>query len=737
MDHYSPGPLAQAPGPGSTAEENRPGLFQVLWRRKGLVLVPVIVLVALALVYLVTEPRRYSNAARLQVTPAPSRLGADSLDSGQLGNFLNTQAEKILSREVLALTLTQTIPDDSGLPGMSGKQIRDLKTFQPLNSDYSPLTTLQNLSDVTVGRKDDTLTVRYETPFKEESAVITNAIVDAFIKYQTQPKASKVLGALDAYRAQKAKIDGELGLITDKMSALEQKYGVLSNNGEDNLAFRQLAMISQLRAAAHAEVLKAKGDFDEAARLTARDPRILTTPTAGPDSIVSADDEQMLRATLTQLQAKLRDMRVNYLPGHPAVRALQQKVDQASAGYAEAVKRRWLRAQAAEEDLNAQFDQQNRRAVEASAQAAHYGHLKDDSDRLRRELESIETRINGVEVQQSAGPIEIDFFERADPTRPRKSHPSESKTLGLALVLGLLLGCGLALVRDRLDDRVHSSEEIKSALGVSLLGAIPQMPAGISPSDAGQRVVFEPDSEVAEAFRSVRTAIAFGAPKDRSKTLLITSPTAGDGKSTAAANLAIVTAQAGKKVLLIDADLRNPRLNTIFGLVGVRVGLSSLLDGQGTWEQAIQHSATGGLDLLPCGPRPRNPSEMLNSPMFSELLEMLTEKYDQVIIDSPPVLGLADARIIAASCDLTVLVLRSGKSTRKLSVLAREGLAGVGAHVLGVLVNDVARRDEYSFEGTYGYPHAPHTPSPATAATNTSNDVALRANVLARRTKDD
>ena len=215
----------------------------------------------------------------------------------------------------------------------------------------------------------------------------------------------------------------------------------------------------------------------------------------------------------------------------------------------------------------------------------------------------------------------------------------------------------------------------------------------------------EPDGEVSEAFRSIRTAIAFGAPKDRCKTLVITSPTAGDGKSTTAANLAIVTAQAGKKVLLIDADLRNPRLNTIFSLGDVRAGLSSLLTGHGTWDQAIQRSTVDGLDLLPCGARPRNPSEMLNSPMFSELLEMLAEKYDQIIIDSPPVMGLADARIIAASCDLTILVLRAGKSTRKLSTLAREGLAAVGAMVLGVIVNDVTHRDEDSFEGTYGYPY--------------------------------
>jgi len=182
----------------------------------------------------------------------------------------------------------------------------------------------------------------------------------------------------------------------------------------------------------------------------------------------------------------------------------------------------------------------------------------------------------------------------------------------------------------------------------------------------------DPEGEVAEAFRSVRTAISFGAPKDRRKTVVITLAhirrrQEHDGGQPGHRH------RTGRQESPAPstADLRNPNVNAIFGLAEVRVGLSSLLNGHGTSEQAIQSSTVPGLDLLPCGPRPRNPSELLKQPDVSvELLELLAEKYDQIIIDSPPVMGLADARIIAASCDLTLLVLRASKSTRKLSLLA-------------------------------------------------------------------
>ncbi len=722
-DRSSPASAGRGILPDPATQGGRPSLAQVLWRRKKLVAVLLGISLVVAMVYLVIEPNHYQSMARLTVTAAGPRPNTEASDRLQLSNFLNTQGEKITSSEVLAFALNEVVPPDAELPGMTGKKTRELQTFK--ESEFTPLTTLRTFTDVSIGKQNDALVVTFESPFKDEAPAIANAIVRGYIKYQTEPKHSNVQSALDRFMADKQKIDAELKTITEQLSELEQRYGVLTNNGQDNLAYRQLAVIAQLHAASHAERLRAQSDAEEAERMSARDPRLIVSGRAAPPAIVSADDEQMLRTNLTHLQSQLQDMRSRYLPNHPAVAALQQKLEQAADAHAQAVRRRFVRAQAAENDLAEQLAQQQKRANDAGAQAAHYAALREEAERKHHMLDKLDTKVHDVELQQTAGLTVIDFFDKADLPRVRKSSPSIPRTLTLAAILGLVLGCGAAFWRDRSDDRLHTTEQIKAALQVPLLGAVPRSVGGIVLDSSGHRLVLERTSNVAEAFRSIQTAINSTAPKDRCKTLLITSPSPGDGKSTVAANLGAMMAQTGKKVLLIDANLREPSLNSLFDLADVRIGLSNLLNGQAAWEQTIHRTSVDGLDLLPTGPTPRNSSEMLNSPMFSELLEMLAEKYDHVLIDSPAVMGLADARIMSASCDLTLLILRAEKSARKSATAARDALLGVGAHVLGAIINDISPANESAYDVAYRFHHPHADPAPTVVQDNAiSSDAA-------------
>jgi capsular exopolysaccharide synthesis family protein len=226
------------------------------------------------------------------------------------------------------------------------------------------------------------------------------------------------------------------------------------------------------------------------------------------------------------------------------------------------------------------------------------------------------------------------------------------------------------------------------------------MPGNLAPAVRSQRILLDPSSDAAEAYRALRTAVHFGVPADRSKTILVTSPTPADGKSTLCSNLAIAMAQAGKRVLLVDADLRHPRQHEAFGVENA-TGLSGVLGASEIpFVNAIQPTQIGGLDILPCGPRPDNPSELLNSQRFIEVLEELADAYDHVLIDSPPVMMVTDARIVAASCDVTLLVVRQSKANRRMCEMSRDGLASVGANVLGIVLNDVPRHSQ--FYGGYG-----------------------------------
>jgi len=266
-----------------------------------------------------------------------------------------------------------------------------------------------------------------------------------------------------------------------------------------------------------------------------------------------------------------------------------------------------------------------------------------------------------------------------------------------------MLGVGLALLRNWVDQRMRTAEEISIVLGVPILGVVPSMSRRQNIVARGQKVHRDSNSRAAEAYRTIRTAVFFGVPKGEAKTILITSPAAADGKTTLVSNLGITLAQAGQKTLILDADFRKPMQHKIFEVNHEEIGLSSVLAGATTLEEAIRPTKVKGLELLTCGPDVPNPSEILNSKSFAKLLEDLSNRYDRVIIDSPPVMPVTDSQILAAVSDITLLVLRAEKSNRKISQQARDGLMSVGARILGVVVNDASKSSSYGYYGYYDY----------------------------------
>jgi capsular exopolysaccharide synthesis family protein len=280
--------------------------------------------------------------------------------------------------------------------------------------------------------------------------------------------------------------------------------------------------------------------------------------------------------------------------------------------------------------------------------------------------------------------------------------PNKPLVLGIGLMLGCVLGMGLAMLRDVQDCRVRRPEEILPLLGTPVLAMIPRINARLSPLTRGQIVRYDARSAVAEAYRSVRTALHLGTA-GKAKTILIASPTEGDGKSITASNLAIAFAHAGERTLIIDCDLREPVQHLIFENDG-RVGLSSVMAGEARLQDAIKGTHVTGLHVLACGPVPVNPSEMLTSKRFAQLMQALGATFDRIIIDSPPLMSFTDGQLLAAAADVTLLVLRMNQSMRQVGQMAMDALAKVGANVLGTVANDVASvRVSRKYGGAWQY----------------------------------
>lgn len=671
---------AERPMPRGRQDE----LLPILWRQRKLIAGCAAACIFVAMVYLLFATPIYTSTARMSVKVAASRLTgqAQAITDYTEGNYLFTEQQLIKSPSVLALAA----------------QMPEVKPF--LRGQTDPIGFIQNNLSVDVGKRDTIISVSFSSPNPGAAADIANGIVKAYQEYQTKPKPSDTAD-LDRLAEDDKRLDKEIGNKNEQMRALEQKYGLLATaNERDGLLERQLASLSQELHTAHLETLKAQAEENEAKAAVQR-LKIKGIDVNAVDTDMLAlgpDQEALIRTEMLQLEARIQDLRQHYLPDHPYIQTQQRRMDQLEVIYAHAVQRRYLVTKQREQDLQAAFDQQQRQAIEVSAKAAEYARLQEDARNIRNIKANNDQRRRELERARDLGMMDINPFEPAE-IELKPSHPSKKVTLALAMLLGLILGGGLGYLRDWLDDRFRTADDIKS-MGVPLLGSVPKMPE-LPPALAGQQALLEPMSDVAEACRTIRTAIYFGAPKDRCRTLLITSPAPNDGKSTLASNLAIAMAQSGKRVLLVDADLRLASQHTIFHVPN-EIGLSSLLEGQVTLDQAVQQTPVNGLEILPCGPKPPSPSEMLNSPMFSELLEVLSDRYDQVIVDSPPVMGVADARIIAASCDITVLVLRAQKSTRRLSEMARDGLCSVGGNLLGIVINDVSPEHAGPY-GSYGY----------------------------------
>ena len=281
--------------------------------------------------------------------------------------------------------------------------------------------------------------------------------------------------------------------------------------------------------------------------------------------------------------------------------------------------------------------------------------------------------------------------------------PNLRVNLMLGTFLGLLAGLGLAFAAEWLDSSFKGQEDVERVLGLAFLGIVPSisdpsLPTGEKASIARDLFVHShPKSSVAECCRSVRTNLLFMSPDRPLHKLLITSSSPQEGKTTTAISLGIAMAQSGNRVLVVDTDMRRPRLHRAFG-VSNEVGLSTAVVGETKIEACVKSTDVPNLWVLPCGPVPPNPAEMLHAERFREIVAALAGKYDRILFDSPPLAAVADAAVLSTLVDGALLVLKAGKTTHEVAKRAVASLQAVNAPIAGVVLNDLDLESrEYSY----------------------------------------
>ncbi len=313
-------------------------------------------------------------------------------------------------------------------------------------------------------------------------------------------------------------------------------------------------------------------------------------------------------------------------------------------------------------------------------------------------------RHNELAAAKNAQPnnIRVEFPAEATmaPVRPRKAL-----NLALAIVVGLLGGLLLAFFFEYLDDTIKGRDDVSRYLHLPPIGFVPAISNGRRVETGNRDLITfnSPQSIVSEAYRAIRTGIAFSGAGDERQVILITSASPREGKTTTAINIAVAMAQSGQKTLLVDTDLRRPRIHHTFELENSR-GLTSVFINDFRLEEVIMPTEVENLYVLPCGPIPPNPSEILGSARMTEILDQLRSMFDRVVMDSPPTVAVTDASILGRLADSTIMVVSAHSTRKKVASQGKENLMNLGVNLSGVILNNMkSGRQGYSYSGYYYY----------------------------------
>ena len=570
---------------------------------------------------------------------------------------------------------------------------------------------------------DEILMVSFTGESQRDCKQILEAVINAFIEdlkntQQLSSEGDVKLLADETKKLREQLEDEEAAYQKFRDEEFEETEGLLwTQDGGLNIHRQRLESIENQRSALMIEQLQTRSQLEaiEAAleRGASRDALLLMADQMDRQKTSEIGTAAPAASTITSMLPLLKEKQIlaeKLGPKHPKVLDLeveiratqdylqQQSVDPVSTEPTDILA---VYVNSLREQITAQ-DQRLTKLNEAYGTEKVASNLiasKENEDRARRDrIELLKGMVDGYtkklqDINLAAQVGRVVAAPSMPATAGRQVAPVWAKSLSLGGVGGLLVGVLLAFVLEMADKSYRSPDDITRELGVPVVGHIPHIEIGKERKRLGMTRLHpslvsyhRPGSQMAEAYRAVRTALLSGTRHQAHQLIQITSPNPGDGKSTLSTNLAVSIARAGKSVLLVDSDLRRPNVHKLLGLDN-DVGVTSVVEGGYDFEDAIQSGPLPHLDVMTAGPRETNRAELLLSPRFGEMLNVLREKYDYVIVDTPPVLAVSDPAAIGAMVDGVILVLRINRQARLHAVRARETLDLVGAKLIGVVVN--------------------------------------------------
>ncbi len=540
-------------------------------------------------------------------------------------------------------------------------------------------------------RNSHLVLIHFDSVLPAFSAQVANAVADGFIASTMDRQFGASSYAKKYLEEQLAQLKSRLEDSESALVEFAQKESIVPTKDGTSLASENLLELNGSLAKAMDQRIRAEARWN-AAKSGSVPADMLNNPVL-----------QALQQQLVLLQAQYQDKVQTFKPDYPAMLALKGQIDLIQkqvanevANVRSSVKVEYDASLAQEKMLEKEIDKLRVQTLDVDSRSIRYNILKRDADTNRQLYNALLQRYKEVGIAGGVKSSNISIVDRAEVPGGRYS-PSLPRNLGFGLTVGCMLGVLLALLLEYLDDTLRTPLDIEKHLHLPVLGIIPKLG-----KETTEEVQKDPRSPFSESYRSVRTALQFSTDRGTPKVLLITSPAAGEGKSTASLTLARGLSQLGKRVLLIEGDMRRPSLGKTLR-VSPDVGLSNLLAGGSTLAQTVVKTENPRLDLILSGPVPPNPTELLAGPKMISLLLTAGEKYDQIIIDGPPVLGIADAPVLANIATGTLLVTKSGGTRISSAKSSIKRLWGAHARLIGAMINQHNYKTVAYGYNYYGY----------------------------------
>jgi polysaccharide biosynthesis transport protein len=680
--------------------------FLDYWRiiriRKWVILSVFLLVVTTVTIFTLMKSKAYASFVRMEVKKEASNTsplfgGGGTQFSQHDIYFMQTQFEKIQSKAILYKVI-----EDLNLNVEWGRRYGNPVAFESLET----FQILEKKMKVEQIRNTDIIKITAVSEDPQEAATIANKIADVYRDHRIKDRKDDLEAGL---KLQRSKLDADQIEIdqleqdhTDEVERLDISQTIIGGDGGAMMGthLETLREVERRRILAESEYMEAAARVTrmESAKGQNLERRILTAVQYDQPLAMLLNDRATAQRELTAKLDEFGESHTSVVRTRGAITELDLQIGQSVAGIMDGLRDiRDLKKQQFDTltDLAAKEVTKNKKLSADSITLRKLNDKLTQKQELLRvlQLKIAQTEFDNEQLSQKVVTVTDHAEVSIEPV-----SPNVRLNIIAGVVVGLIAGFGLAFFIEYLDTSVKTIDEVEAAVGAPVLSVIPQ--------NVGSLIDEGLDSPHAEAYRVLRTNIMFQRKDESMNTVTIVSGGAGEGKSTTIFNLAVIFAQNGNRVLLIDSDLRRPSVHKILG-VSNNVGLTNVLLGKCKLEDAIQTTGQEGMDALPSGKLPSSAMGILNSPQMKELIQDVKGRYDFVFFDAPPIMGVSDASILASMIDMTLLVIQYRKYPQAMTVRARQSVEKVGGYLLGVVMNNISISQDayYNYYGGYHYSH--------------------------------